>query len=142
MQNRFERIRNANVSVREVDGSIVFLRKLLEGGSNHSFGIHVARLAGMPRTLTHRAEEVLAQLEASRGGAGDAAVDRPKLAVADAAPAGYGENSEGMQLSFFQLDDPVLAQVRDTILSINIDHLTPVEALLKLHEIRKAVGGN
>jgi DNA mismatch repair protein MutS len=96
----------------------------------------------MPRTLTHRAEEVLAQLEASRGGAGDAAVDRPKLAVADAAPAGYGENSEGMQLSFFQLDDPVLAQVRDTILSINIDHLTPVEALLKLHEIRKAVGGN
>lgn len=142
MQNLFERIRNANVSVREVDGSIVFLRKLLEGGSNHSFGIHVARLAGMPRSLTHRAEEVLAQLEASRGGADVPVEARPKLAVAEAAPAGYGENSEGMQLSFFQLDDPVLAQVRDTILSINIDHLTPVEALLKLHEIRKAVGGS
>lgn len=152
MRELFPRIWNANVSVQEVDGSIVFLRKLANGGSNHSFGIHVARLAGMPRQLTRRAEEVLQQLEAKRNPIQDATSQPEPLetqtnltewhpAAIAAEPTGMALESQGVQMSFFQLDDPVLESVRDIILNLEIDHLTPVEALLKLHEIRKKVVG-
>ena len=146
MRETFPRIHNANVSVREVDGAIVFLRKLSEGGSNHSFGIHVARLAGMPLSLTERADEVLAQLEARRSDSttSDAESRAPhQTAQPDDAsmPSAAAPAVAGMQMSFFQLDDPVLEQVRDVILDLDIDHLTPMEALVKLHEIKKRVAG-
>jgi DNA mismatch repair protein MutS len=137
MQERFPRIRNFNVSVREVNQQIVFLRKLVAGGSNHSFGIHVAKLAGMPRSIVRRSEEVLRELEASRtdwdketSTATGPQVSRVALPTAS-----------DVQLSFFQLDDPVLEQVREQILDLKIDELTPLDALLKLHEIQKAVSG-
>jgi len=143
MQELFKRVRNFNVSVKEVGRKIVFLRKLVPGGSNHSFGIHVAKLAGMPRSLVRRAEEVLVKLESTRESANSGKrdnhvptdgpiVDRVNL------PSSI---EEGMQMSFFKLDDPALEGVRDKLLDIDIDNLTPLEALLKLHEIRKAVGG-
>jgi DNA mismatch repair protein MutS len=141
MREQFPRIQNANVSVREVDGSIVFLRKLAEGGSNHSFGIHVARLAGMPQSLTRRADEVLAQLEKQRRSSGEAKrVPEPQSLVSESG-ALVSAADAGVQMSIFQLDDPVLEQVRDVILDLDIDHLTPMEALVKLHEIRKRVAG-
>lgn len=130
MEARFPRIANYNVSVREIDGKVVFLRKLARGGSEHSFGIHVARLAGMPRSITDRADSVLHRLES---GARDNAVARPDMAEATAQP--------GVQLSFFQLDDPVLAQVRDELLGIDIDRLTPLQALTKLNDIRAILTG-
>ncbi|MEY5044556.1 MAG: mismatch repair protein MutS, partial [Bacteroidota bacterium] len=143
MASRFPRIRNMNVQVQEVGGQVVFLRKLVEGGSNHSFGIHVARLAGLPPRIIDRATEVLRILE-QRSEGGEAS---PGTAVAAAGPSSphpagtAGTGSPGMQLSFFQLDDPVLLQIRDQVLGLDIDHLTPIEALMRLHEIRKVLSG-
>lgn len=134
MTEQFARIRNFNVSVKEVGKHIVFLRKLVAGGSNHSFGIHVARLAGMPASVVGRAEQVLTSLEARRGGAQDAAEDGPSW---EPTP----KVEPNLQMSIFQLDDPVLEVVREQILGLDIDHLTPVDALLTLHQIRKTVSG-
>lgn len=144
MKNTHDRIVNVNVSVKEIDGKVVFLRKLAPGGSEHSFGIHVARLAGMPRAIVNRADQVLHQLEQANrrtsqpvdGGTPAASVDtdaRAALSTLDSTP--------GMQLSFFQLDDPVLEQVRDEILGIDINNLTPLEALTKLNDIRSILTG-
>lgn len=135
MTSQFERIRNFNVSVKEVGKQIIFLRKLVAGGSNHSFGIHVARLAGMPKAVVHRAEEVLTSLEGRRNGHGIQAADQGPTWQ----PAPRVEPS--MQMSIFQLDDPVLEQVREQILGLDIDHLTPMNALMTLHQIRKVVSG-
>jgi len=131
MEKNFSRIKNYNVSVREVDGKVIFLRKLERGGSEHSFGIHVAEIAGMPRSIVKRANVILKQLESENAQVGKAG--RPIADIAD--------SREGMQLSFFQLDDPVLVQVRDEILGLDINNLTPVEALNKLNEIKKIVSG-
>ena len=130
MEKLFPRIRNYNVSVREVNGRIVFLRKLVEGGSAHSFGIHVARLAGMPRVVVERADEILKDLERNNS---DNGVSRSDFT--------HQEESNGMQLNFFQLDDPVLVQIRDEIKGLDINNLTPMEALNKLNEIQKIVSG-
>lgn len=131
MEKRFPRIRNWNVSVREVDGRVVFLRKLRRGGSEHSFGIHVARLAGMPQGIVHRAEQILADLERA-GGAEGHGVPRPESP----------DNADGgMQLSFFQLDDPVLSQIRDELLHLDVNNLTPLEALNKLNDIKRLLKG-
>jgi DNA mismatch repair protein MutS len=131
MCNRFSRIHNFNVSVKEVGNKIIFLRKLQQGGSNHSFGIHVARMAGMPVRVVERAKEVLKHLEQSRTqGSSDSAQSIAAMS-----------NQPAAQLSFFQLDDPSLAQIREEILNIDINNLTPVEALMKLNEIKKIVGG-
>ena len=132
MEKNFARIKNYNVSVREVDGKVIFLRKLERGGSEHSFGIHVARIAGMPKSIVRRAETILKQLEADNAQVG---------AVAKPSAEKIGGSRGGMQLSFFQLDDPVLCQVRDEILGLDINNLTPVEALNKLNEIKKIVTG-
>ena len=131
MEKHFPRIHNYNVSVKEADGKVIFMRKLERGGSEHSFGIHVAEIAGMPRSIVKRSNEILKQLESdnSQGGA----VGKPNLKHLE-------ENREGMQLSFFQLDDPVLCQVRDEILGLDINNLTPMEALNKLNEIKKIIG--
>ena len=134
MERTHDRIKNMNVSVAEADGKVVFLRKLAPGGSEHSFGIHVARLAGMPREIVRRADQVLHQLEENSTRGENGAADTRKAAAAIEAPA-------GMQLSFFQLDDPVLEQVRDEILSADINNLTPLEALTKLNEIRSILTG-
>jgi DNA mismatch repair protein MutS len=151
MHDSFPRILNFNVSVKEVGGKIVFLRKLVPGGSNHSFGIHVAKLAGMPRSLVRRAEEVLIELEShrtdssksSKGGkktSNSPRVDPVKLPSAQKSQEA-SIVQEGVQMSFFKLDDPALEDVRDRLLDLEIDTLTPLDALLKLHEIRKVVGG-
>ena len=132
MEKHFNRIKNYNVSVKEVDGKVIFLRKLERGGSEHSFGIHVAEIAGMPRSIVSRAKVILGQLEADNEGVG--AVGKPD-------PARIQQSAEGMQLSFFQLDDPVLCQIRDEILGLDINNLTPVEALNRLNEIKKIVRG-
>ena len=131
MEKNFSRIRNYNVSVRELDGKVIFLRKLERGGSEHSFGIHVAEIAGMPRSIVKRANVILKELEKDNSGVGKAA--KPTADIAG--------SREGMQLSFFQLDDPVLCQVRDEILGLDINNLTPVEALNKLNDIKKIVKG-
>ena len=133
MERLFPRIKNWNVSVREVDHRIVFLRKLQRGGSEHSFGIHVARLAGMPGSIVRRAEDILRELE--RGGAQSS----DKLKIAEFADREEGK--EGVQLSFFQLDDPVLKQIRDEILQLDVDNLTPIEALNKLNAIKRILNG-
>ncbi len=141
MEQSFERVVNYNVSVKEIGGKVVFLRKLARGGSEHSFGIHVARLAGMPQGIVRRAEEVLGQLETNAGSA--AAPSRPAAGsgAAPSRPAAPVADTQGMQLSFFQLEDPVLEQVRDQILGLDIDNLTPLQALNRLHDIRRAVTG-
>jgi len=126
MENSFSRIKNYNVSIKELNNKVIFLRKLKRGGSEHSFGIHVARMAGMPRSVVTRADEILKELEQSH--------DKKELTKPIAEIAGH---REGMQLSIFQLDDPVLKQIRDEILEIDIDNLTPVEALNKLYNIKK-----
>ena len=131
MEKNFARIKNYNVSVREVEGKVIFLRKLERGGSEHSFGIHVAEIAGMPRSIVKRANVILKQLESENAQVGKAG--KPMAEIAD--------SREGMQLSFFQLDDPVLLQVRDEILTLDINNLTPMEAINKLWEIKKIVGG-
>ncbi|MDE6157617.1 MAG: DNA mismatch repair protein MutS, partial [Muribaculaceae bacterium] len=128
MESSFKRIVNYNVAVKEIDGKVVFLRKLARGGSEHSFGIHVAKLAGMPASIVRRADQVLAQLEKA---------DRADTRIATPQPETVG----GMQLSFFQLDDPVLSQVRDELLGVDINNLTPLEALTKLHDIRGILTG-
>jgi DNA mismatch repair protein MutS len=126
MENSFSRIKNYNVSIKEMNDRVIFLRKLKRGGSEHSFGIHVARMAGMPGSVVKRAGEILKELEQSH--------DKQELAKPVADIAGH---REGLQLSIFQLDDPVLKQIRDEILEIDIDNLTPVEALNKLYNIKK-----
>jgi DNA mismatch repair protein MutS len=128
MSGTFKRIKNYNVSIKELGNKIIFMRKLVPGGSAHSFGIHVAKMAGMPKAVLKRADQILAQLEKNHTG------DLKSEAKAIAADA-------NMQLSFFQLDDPVLMQIKDEIVSIDINTLTPVEALMKLNEIKKYVGG-
>ncbi|NDW18324.1 DNA mismatch repair protein MutS [Dysgonomonas sp. 216] len=130
MEKSFKRIKNYNVSVKEVDNKVIFLRKLVKGGSEHSFGIHVAKMAGMPQSIVKRANSILKQLE-SNNRQGD--VSRPIEDIT--------EKREGLQLSFFQLDDPILSQVRDEILSLDVNNLTPVDALNKLNEIKKIVSG-
>lgn len=130
MEKSFSRIRNFNVSVKEMNGKIIFLRKLKEGGSEHSFGINVAQLAGMPNSVIKRAKEILKELEASHEGNRNSPTP----------PAALGSQREGYQLSFFQLDDPVLEQIRDEISHLDINNLTPIEALNKLNEIRKLIG--
>ena len=162
MEKHFERIKNYNVSVKEVNGKVIFLRKLMPGGSEHSFGIHVAEIAGMPKSIVNRANAILKQLEADNAGVG---VDESGAEASAEAPA---ENAaattvtsvkrrkggklstrniasqssvQGVQLSFFQLDDPVLCQIRDEIIGLDINNLTPVEALNKLNEIKKIVTG-
>lgn len=132
MEKNFPRIKNYNVSVKELNGKVIFLRKLERGGSEHSFGIHVAEIAGMPRSIVKRANVILKQLEADNSGVGAAGKARVKH---------LDESREGMQLSFFQLDDPMLEQIRDEILGLDINNLTPMEALNKLNDIKKIVGG-
>ena len=126
MENSFSRVKNYNVSIKELNNKVIFLRKLKRGGSEHSFGIHVARMAGMPRSVVSRADEILKELEQSHN---KKDLKKPIGELAD--------HREGMQLSIFQLDDPVLKQIRDEILEIDIDNLTPVEALNKLYSIKK-----
>jgi DNA mismatch repair protein MutS len=132
MEKNFSRIKNYNVSVKEIDNKVIFLRKLMRGGSEHSFGIHVAEIAGMPKSIVRRANVILKQLEADNSNVGS--VGKPSAQT-------LNQSREGMQLSFFQLDDPVLSQVRDEILGLDINNLTPVEALNKLNEIKKIVSG-
>ena len=162
MEKHFERIKNYNVSVKEVNGKVIFLRKLMPGGSEHSFGIHVAEIAGMPKSIVSRANAILRQLEADNAGVG---VDESGVGASAEAPSENaaattvtsvkrrkggklstrniaGQSSaQGVQLSFFQLDDPVLCQIRDEIIGLDINNLTPVEALNKLNEIKKIVTG-
>lgn len=133
MEKNFRRIKNFNVSVKEVDGRIIFLRKLERGGSEHSFGIHVADIAGMPRSIVKRANVVLKQLEADNSKVGGKAMPSAEQ---------LEQSREGVQLSFFQLDDPVLMQIRDEILGLDINNLTPMEALNKLNDIKKIVSPN
>ena len=136
MQNHYPRIRNYNVSVKEINGKVIFLRKLVEGGSEHSFGIHVAQLAGLPPAIVNRANEVLKALEKEASQVGAAGKKDTRNALNN-----MTEQGGGAQLSFFQLDDPVLEQIRDEILNADINNLTPLEALNKLSEIKKLVGG-
>ena len=131
MEKNFKRIKNYNVSVKEAGDKVIFVRKLTRGGSEHSFGIHVADIAGMPKSIVKRANVILHQLEADNASVG--ASGKPAATIGDA--------HDGMQLSFFQLDDPVLCQIRDEILGLDINNLTPVEALNKLNDIKKIVGG-
>lgn len=162
MEKHFERIKNYNVSVKEVNGKVIFLRKLMPGGSEHSFGIHVAEIAGMPKSIVNRANAILKQLEADNAGVGvdesgaEASAEAPsenaaaatvtsvkrrkggKLSTRNIASQSY---VQGVQLSFFQLDDPVLCQIRDEIIGLDINNLTPMEALNKLNEIKKIVTG-
>ena len=132
MEKSFSRIKNYNVSVKEVDGKIIFLRKLTRGGSEHSFGIHVAEIAGMPRSIVKRANVILKELEADNSQVGS---------VGKTAIEHLEKSREGVQLSFFQLDDPVLTQIRDEILGLDVNNLTPVEALNKLNDIKKILNG-
>jgi DNA mismatch repair protein MutS len=145
MAEMFPRIRNFNVSVKEVNGKIVFLRKLAPGGSEHSFGIHVAKLAGMPKRVVERAEDVLKQLEKSHaselhGDSSSSTFDSAQSDNVRKRKSGITAGDDEMQLSFFKLDDPVLEQIREEILKTDINNLTPVEALMKLNEIKKLLG--
>ena len=131
MEKSFKRIKNYNVSVKEVDNKVIFLRKLERGGSEHSFGIHVAKMAGMPKSIVKRANDILKQLEA----------DNRQQGIASKPMTEVGETRGGMQLSFFQLEDPVLCQIRDEILNLDVNNLTPLEALNKLNDIKRIVKG-
>mgnify|MGYP001511133879 FL=1 len=131
MEKSFKRIKNYNVSVKEVDNKVIFLRKLERGGSEHSFGIHVAKMAGMPKRIVKRANAILKQLES----------DNRQQGISGKPLAEVSENRSGMQLSFFQLDDPILCQIRDEILNLDVNNLTPIEALNKLNDIKKIVRG-
>ena len=131
MEKSFKRIKNFNVSVKEVDNKVIFLRKLERGGSEHSFGIHVAKMAGMPKSIVKRANAILKQLES----------DNRQQGISGKPLAEVSENRSGMQLSFFQLDDPILCQIRDEILNLDVNNLTPIEALNKLNDIKKIVRG-
>ena len=136
MEKNFKRIKNYNVSVKEMDGKVIFLRKLERGGSEHSFGIHVAEIAGMPKSIVKRANVILKQLE---GGSHSAPEGKPNR-IGHEAPSG-AVGGTGVQLSFFQLDDPILCQVRDEILGLDVNNLTPLEALNKLNDIKRIVSG-
>lgn len=129
MENAYKKIKNYNVSVKEINNKVIFLRKLVKGGSEHSFGIHVAQMAGMPKSVIYRANEILKQLEKSH--------QRSELVKP---VSGIAHHREGYQTSIFQLEDPVLKQIRDEIASLSIDNLTPIEALNKLHEIKRLTG--
>lgn len=131
MEKSFKRIKNYNVSVKEVDNKVIFLRKLERGGSEHSFGIHVAKMAGMPKSIVKRANDILKQLE----------TDNRQQGISSKPMAEVGETRGGMQLSFFQLDDPILCQIRDEILNLDVNNLTPLEALNKLNDIKRIVKG-
>ena len=131
MEKSFKRIKNYNVSVKEIDNKVIFLRKLERGGSEHSFGIHVAKMAGMPKSIVKRAADILKQLE----------TDNRQQGVSSKPMAEVGETRGGMQLSFFQLDDPILCQIRDEILKLDVNNLTPLEALNKLNDIKRIVKG-
>mgnify|MGYP002618231951 FL=1 len=131
MEKSFKRIKNYNVSVKEVDNKVIFLRKLERGGSEHSFGIHVAKMAGMPKSIVKRANTILKQLES----------DNRQQGISGKPLTEVSENRSGMQLSFFQLDDPILCQIRDEILNLDVNNLTPIEALNKLSDIKKIVRG-
>ena len=131
MERSFPRIKNFNVSVREKDGKVIFLRKLEPGGSEHSFGIHVARLAGMPKSIVRRAEQILKQLEQ----------ENRRQGISSKSLEGIADGRDGMQLNFFQLDDPVLSQIRDELLNLDVNNLTPLEALNKLNDIKKILKG-
>ena len=131
MEKSFKRIKNYNVSVKEVDNKVIFLRKLERGGSEHSFGIHVAKMAGMPKSIVKRANTILKQLES----------DNRQQGISGKPLTEVSENRSGMQLSFFQLDDPILCQIRDEILNLDVNNLTPIEALNKLNDIKKIVRG-
>jgi DNA mismatch repair protein MutS len=130
MADRFKRIKNYNVSVKELENKVLFLRKLTAGGSEHSFGIHVARMAGMPKLVLERANQILAHLE-SLHKQQDTTGKQKKMSLP----------KQDFQLSFFQLDDPVLSNIKEELLKTDINTLTPVEALMKLHEIKKLTGG-
>ena len=130
MTNTFSRIKNFNVSVKDIKNKIIFLRKLVAGGSEHSFGIHVAKMAGMPKEVLKRSKEVLEVLEKSK-------TSQEKQTEAKS----ISNKNDDYQLSFFQLDDPVLQQIKEDILNTDINILTPVEALMKLNEIKKLIGG-
>ena len=131
MEKSFKRIKNYNVSVKEIDNKVIFLRKLERGGSEHSFGIHVAKMAGMPKSIVKRAADILKQLE----------TDNRQQGVSSKPMAEVGEMRGGMQLSFFQLDDPILCQIRDEILNLDVNNLMPLEALNKLNDIKRIVKG-
>lgn len=131
MEKSFKRIKNYNVSVKEVENKVIFLRKLERGGSEHSFGIHVAKMAGMPKSIVKRANDILKQLE----------TDNRQQGIASKPMVEVGETRGGMQLSFFQLEDPVLCQIRDEILTLDVNNLTPLEALNKLNDIKRIVKG-
>ena len=131
MEKSFKRIKNYNVSVKEIDNKVIFLRKLERGGSEHSFGIHVAKMAGMPQSIVKRANDILKQLE----------TDNRQQGISSKPMVEVGETRGGMQLSFFQLDDPVLCQIRDEILNLDVNNLTPLEALNKLNDIKRIVKG-
>ena len=130
MESSFPKIKNFNVSVKEISNKIVFLRKLVKGGSNHSFGIQVGKMAGLPQSVIKRSSEILKQLENDRNSNGNIQKN----------VANIGNEREGIQLSFFQLEDPVLLQIRDEIAGLDINSLTPLEALNKLNEIKKITG--
>jgi len=138
MEQQFERIHNYHVSVKEIDGRVIFLRKLVPGGSEHSFGIHVARLAGMPPQVLNRASAMLQMLEEKNARPSDGDGKRSK----NGKNGPKKDDLAGCQLSFIQLDDPTLLEIKDKILGIDIDTLTPLEALLKLNEIKKIVAKN
>ena len=138
MEKSFKRIANFNVSVKETGGKVVFMRKLEPGGSAHSFGIHVAKLAGMPPSIVKRANQVLTRLEsAAKESEGEAG----KKSGAGKKVKGIGETPQGYQMSFFQLDDPLLSQIRDRILDLNIDNLTPLQSLTTLHDLKSLLTG-
>ena len=143
MERSYRRIANYNVSVEEVDGKVVFMRKLQRGGSAHSFGIHVAKLAGMPPSIVKRANQVLSQLEENNSQSVDAAETSAQGAptVSKADVQNIGTSREGYQLSFFQLDDPLLSQIRDKILTLDIDNLTPLQSLNTLHTLKSLLLG-
>ena len=136
MEHTYSRIKNYNVSVKEVDNKVIFLRKLEPGGSEHSFGIHVAKMAGMPKSIVKRADEILALLE-KENRQGSISGKEKEITSDIKKKKESSSSSDGIQLNFFQLDDPVLSQIRDEIINLDINNLTPVEALNKLNEIKK-----
>ena len=133
MEKSFGRIKNFHITVKEAGGKVIFLRKLAPGGSEHSFGIHVAKLAGMPKSVLNRAEQVLSSLESQNSQSSRQSISKPL--------SGIAQSREGYQLSLFQLDDPVLTSIRDEIKNVDINNLTPIEALNKLNEIKKIITG-
>ena len=135
MEKSFDRIKNYNVSVKEIDNKVIFLRKLKRGGSEHSFGIHVAKMAGMPPSIVKRSNEILAQLEAVNRSGEESSNKKSKT------PLISQKQEDGVQLSFFQLDDPILSQIRDEIINLDVNNLTPLEALNKLNDIKKIIKG-